>query len=123
VRYKRHPTRKHGVNWDQYFTIRHKVPGKDEEGLEIIKDKEEGLGWLSKGWTAKKAYKLLEELKENRKAGQGPQTLTEKRDLAAREREQAETENITFGHYFENSYYPAFQIGRKKSTTCKAKEH
>ena len=51
VRYKRHPTRKHGVNWDQYFTIRHKVPGKDEEGLEIIKDKEEGLGWASEGWT------------------------------------------------------------------------
>ena len=130
VRYKRHPTRKHGVNWDQYFTIRHKVPGKDEEGLEIIKDKEEGLGWASEGWTGSKAYALLKELKENHKAGKGPQTLKEKRDieqekrdLAAREREQAETENITFGHYFENSYYPAFQIGRKKSTTCKAKEH
>jgi integrase len=125
VRYRKHPSRKHGVNWDQYFTIRYKVPTgeKTAKGKDITTEKEEGLGWASKGWTAKKAYKLLEELQENRKAGQGPQTLSEKRDLAASEREQAEADNVTFGHYFEKTYFPTFQVGRKKSTTCKAKEH
>jgi len=35
VRYRKHPTRKHGVKMDQYFTIRYKLNGKDkEEGLD-----------------------------------------------------------------------------------------
>jgi hypothetical protein len=34
VRYKEHPTRKHGKQKDKYFYIRYKLNGKDkEEGL------------------------------------------------------------------------------------------
>ncbi len=121
VRYHEHETRKHGVKKDQYFTIRYKLNGKD---------KEEGLGWASDGWTAAKAYDRLRELKENRKVGEGPQTLgekraieQEKRDIAEQVRAQAEKENITFGYYFEKIYLPVFEVGRKKETTRKAKEH
>lgn len=121
VRYREHISRKHGVRRDQYFTIRYKLNGKD---------KEEGLGWASEDWTAAKAYDRLKELKENRKSGEGPQTLAEKREIESKRKESdkqaqelAEKENVTFGYYFENVYFPTFEIGRKKSTTRKGKEH
>ena len=104
VRYRQHDTRKHGAKWDQYFTIRYKHSGKD---------KEEGLGWASEGWTATKAYDRLKELKENRKTGEGPQTLAQKRELLDRQEEAIETEkkrqdkeSITFANYFINTYLP-----------------
>mgnify|MGYP000971734166 FL=1 len=78
VRYRQHPTRKHGVNFDRYFTIRYKV-----NGLE----KSEGLGWASEGWTEKKAAAILAELKANQTMGLGPATLTEKREIKRQEDE------------------------------------
>jgi len=111
VRYRKHPTRKNGVNLDQYFTIRYKLNGKD---------KEEGLGWAKEGWTAAKAYERLKELKENRKAGQGPQTLAEKRtieqekrDIAEQERTQAEKESVTFGQFMTETYQPQSKLDKK----------
>lgn len=102
VRYREHPTRKNGVRKDQYFTIRYKVNGKD---------KEEGLGWALENWTAAKAYERLKELKENRKSGEGLQTLAEKRELEQERREQAlieketlEKEEISFKQIFEGQY-------------------
>jgi integrase len=121
VRYHEHETRKHGVQHDKYFTIRYKLNKKD---------KEEGLGWASDGWTAAKAYDRLRELKENRKIGQGPQTLAEKREILkekkqaqAAHKERMEKENITFGQYWNNTYFPTYKIGRKESTTRKGQEH
>ena len=79
VRYRKHPTRKHGVNYDQYFIIRYKkLNGKD---------KEEGLGWASQGMTAAKAYDDLKVIKENIKRGQGPQSLAEKREILHEEKQ------------------------------------
>jgi len=90
------------VRKDQYFTIRYKVNGKD---------KEEGLGWALENWTAAKAYERLKELKENRKSGEGLQTLAEKRELEQERREQAlieketlEKEEISFKQIFEGQY-------------------
>jgi len=77
VRYREHETRKNGVKRDQYFTIRYKLAKKD---------KEEGLGWASQNWTAAKAYERLTELKENRKTGEGPQTLAEKREISGKQK-------------------------------------
>ncbi len=121
VRYREHETRKNGVKRDQYFTIRYKLVGKDRE---------EGLGWASENWTAAKAYDRLKELKENRKAGKGPQTLAEKREVEDKRKEAdkeaqdlADKESVTFGQYFEKVYFPTFEIGRKKDTTRKGKEH
>ena len=70
VRCKLHPTRRHGVNFDKYFSIRY----RNSECA-----KEEGLGWSSEGWTEKKAAAVLAELKANVTTGTGHQSLKEKR--------------------------------------------
>ena len=54
VRFRKHPTRKHGAKRDQYFTIRYQANGKRQE---------EALGWATGGWTAEKANARLAELK------------------------------------------------------------
>ncbi|MCX5847721.1 MAG: site-specific integrase [Deltaproteobacteria bacterium] len=114
VRYREHATRKHGVKKDQYFTIRYKLAGKDRE---------EGIGWASEDWTAAKAYDRLKELKANQKVGEGPQTLSEKRDLERDRRDQTEVEkdriekeNITFGHFMTETYLPQSERDKKAKT-------
>lgn len=114
VRYRKHPTRKNGVNLDQYFTIRYKLNGKD---------KEEGLGWASQNWTAVKAYQRLKELKENRKTGEGPQTMAEKRKILGERKEAdkqaqeiAEKENVTFGKFITETYLPQSKLDKKPKT-------
>jgi integrase len=72
IRYRLHNDRKHGVGYDKYFTIRYKIAGKE---------KSEGLGWASEGWSEKKAAAVLSELKANHTTGTGPTSLSEKRDL------------------------------------------
>lgn len=121
VRYREHETRKHGVQKDKYFFIRYKLNGRDRE---------EGLGWQSEGWTAAKAYDHLRELKENSRIGRGPQSLAEKREIERQRKEaekaaqeQAERENVTFSYYFEKVYFPTSKIGKKDETTRKETEH
>ena len=94
VRYREHPTRKHNGKPDRYFAIYRKVNGKMEE---------EGLGWSSEGWNAQKAQNLRSELMENKRRGEGPQSLKEKRELqeqareeAKKQKEQEQIENLTF---------------------------
>jgi len=119
VRYHEHETRKHGVKPDKYFTIRYKLNKKD---------KEEGLGWASDGWTASKAYDRLRELKENRKIGQGPQTLAEKREIETERRktekdelERIEREAITLGGFFNDSYLTQAQADKKDKSVYREK--
>ena len=114
VRYRKHPTRKHGVKMDQYFTIRYKINGKD---------KEEGLGWASEGWTEKKAYSSLKELKENKKAGAGPQTLGEKRGLLEKQKatelddqKRQEQEAVTVSVYCKDTYFPWVEKNKAANT-------
>ena len=125
VRYREHPARKNGVKRDQYFTIRYKVTTgkKNEKGKDIKTDKEEGLGWASENWTAAKAYERLKELKENQKAGQGPQTLAEKREIEDKRKEAnkqaqrlAEKENVTFGAFVTDTYLPQSERDKKAGT-------
>ena len=111
IRYRLHATRKHGVGFDKYFTIRYKVAGKE---------KSEGLGWATEGWTEKKAAAILSELKANHTTGTGPRTLTEKRELQTQtEQEEAKrlqeekARNITFGEIFTERYYPQVQHSTK----------
>ncbi|MBI5583494.1 MAG: site-specific integrase [Deltaproteobacteria bacterium] len=120
VRYREHATRKHGIHPDRYFVIRYKQKGVS---------KEEGLGWASeKGpdgkalWTAEIAAAKLAELKKAYKAGEGkPTRLSEARqvDQDRREREAAEKvrqekENLTFGQFFHETYYPAAKRDKKR---------
>lgn len=121
VRYRKHPTRKNGVKWDQYFTIRYKSNGRD---------KEEGLGWASEEWTPEKAYDQLNEIRQNIKTGSGPQSMAEKRDLerqrkeaVAKEKELAKIEATTFKQYFEEAYYPVAKMHKKESTYSKEEDH
>lgn len=116
VRYRKHPTRKNGgengVKFDQYFTIRYKLAGKD---------KEEGLGWASENWTAAKAYDRWKELKESRKSGEGPQTLAEKREelqaTKVADQEQAEREGLTISAYFDETYFKWAEGNKAPNTT------
>jgi len=80
VRYREHDSRKHGLLLDRYFIIRYRVDGKE---------KEEGLGWASEGWTLARAADTLSELKRNARTGDGEKTLGEKR-AKAEEAKQAE---------------------------------
>ena len=123
VRYRKHPTRKHGVKFDQYFTIRYKVRDGD-----IMKDKEEGLGWASEGWNAEKAFGQLTTLKENQKLGSGPKTLSDRRrmneeaDETARKREEEElarlaAEGESISEYFDNKYFPCAENDKAKNTS------
>lgn len=97
VRYRVHPTRKHGVNADRYFTIRYRLDGKIRE---------EGLGWASQGMTARKAANCLAKLIEARRTGEGAQTLAEQRELRRFERAQEERDALTFGQFFQETYFP-----------------
>jgi len=94
VRYREHETRKHGVRFDRYYSVRYKLNGKD---------KEEALGWASQGWTEQKAVERLAELKQNHRTGEGAQTLQEKREKSEQQRqaekeaaEQEKRDNMTF---------------------------
>lgn len=111
VRFREHPTRKHGVKKDQYFTIRYKQAGRD---------KEEGLGWASEGWTSAKAYERLSELKTNQKVGEGPQTMSEKRGMEAAkkvaqqaEQTRQEKEAVSFCDFFKHDYLPQARADKK----------
>lgn len=64
VRYREHPTRRHGARLDRYYTVRFSLDG--------IR-KEEGLGWASQGWTQQKAAEYRAEMIKSAKAG-GPRT-------------------------------------------------
>ena len=112
LRYREHETRKHGAGKkDRFYQLRHRVDGK------IL---EESLGWLSDGWTEEKCFKIVAEINNNKKTGEGPQSLKEKRQLEElkkhKEHIQAEAEKakqeklksqqITFNEvwtkYYEN---------------------
>jgi len=113
VRWREHPERKHGVNFDRYFVIRYKLDGKDRQ---------ESLGWASQGWTEQKANARLAELKEAQRTGQGAVTLAEKRQQAADARQAEaearateERENTTLAQVWEK-YLPVAQANKAAHT-------
>ena len=122
IRYYEHPTRKHGVGRDRYFSIRYTVDGKT---------KEEGLGWWSEGWNIERAIAERSKLKEAHRTGEGPSTLGEKREQAAmakaeaeRQRQFEESRNVTLSDYWPVYLTSAKLIadGKKKATTWRAEE-
>ncbi|RLB83565.1 MAG: site-specific integrase [Deltaproteobacteria bacterium] len=107
VRYRKHRTRKHGVAFDRYFTIRYFHEGKLRE---------EGLGWASDGWSAQKAALELAGLKRAQKRGEGAVTLAEKREAAKNEREIRATEGLTFAEIFNERYFPQTKADKDPQT-------
>ena len=92
VRFREHPTRKHGIRKDRYFFIRYRVSGKLRE---------EAVGWSSEGMTAQKAFTLLSNLKENIRAGAGAQTLSEMRQDRQNHAEQLPVTVATLWEQFK----------------------
>ncbi len=104
VRYKEHPTRKHGKRPDRYWCLQYKLRGKNIN---------ESVGWWSDGVTQSHCEALLAELRINWKSGQGPQTLKEmrhsnleKRAAEAAAEEAARHKNRTLAGFFEAEYWP-----------------
>lgn len=115
IRYREHPTRKKGKIPDKYYIIRYSINGKE---------KQEGIGWLTEGWTEQKANEILCELKQNQRTGEGPQTLAEKRELLQKKAEEENAKKqeeaikgITFKEVFEK--YINSNITDKKEYSIK----
>jgi integrase len=82
---------------DQYFWIRYSLRGGE---------KEEGIGWASDGFTAKKASLNLARLRElNSKEGI-ELSCKERKGRDAMRREKEDVSSITFKQIFEDYYYP-----------------
>jgi integrase len=121
VRFREHPTRKHGVKKDRYFAIYYKVGGVRHE---------EALGWATEGWTAQKALAQLSRLKEAHRLGEGPASLREKREAETTRRQQAEEdaqrearERHTLPEFFEQEFLPGAKLTLKAESVRKMEEH
>lgn len=121
IRYRKHPTRKHGVQADRYYAMFYKVDGKTIS---------EGMGWASEGVKPSECYQTFLELKRNRKNGTGPRTLSEKRAIADAERLEQEriwraekNANVSFKTFFEDTFLPDAKSRWTSETTRKAVEH
>ncbi|WDP88706.1 MAG: site-specific integrase [Desulfobacter sp.] len=120
VRYRKHPKRKHGIKFDQYFVITYKLDGVT---------KSEAIGWASEGHSASESFEKLCELKRNQKSGQGPRTIAEakqeaelKREQIKRERTAAEQKNKTLNQYWPE-YYKTAKKSKKKVSYEKEESH
>lgn len=110
IRYRLHPTRKHGKQFDRYYVIRYAVNGQK---------KQEALGWLSDGWTLEKVQAEFSKLKYGVKTGEGPQSLGEKRRQtkereveAERQRQEEARKGVTLAEYYERQYRPWKSLAR-----------
>ena len=119
VRYREHPTRKHGINKDRYFVIRFQFDGQRRE---------ERLGWASEGWTSEKASIELASLKKAKITGEGATSLKEKREIEnqrrqeeERQKERKKNESTIFSHYFDDSYLPVAESNKKKISIASEK--
>lgn len=109
IRYFEHPSRKYGKRADRYYALTYKLDGKTLC---------EGLGWESENHVPgesllARAERLLAQLRENRRLGSGPRTLTELREEAKEQREEEVRQNeaearrlVSLDSFFENTFKP-----------------
>ena len=121
VRYREHPTQKHGAVPDRYYVLAYWWQGKTVT---------EKIGWASEGWTPTKCFDLLTELRRNQSTGKGPCTLDEMREEAKRERDRVKKEadaqaklDISFKEFFEDDFMPDAETRWTPETARKAREH
>jgi len=114
VKYREHPTRRHGPRKDRYYIIHYRLGGKQ---------KNEAIGWASQGWTAERAAKLRIQLRENHRTGKGPQTLRElreqehqKRREEVRRKELGAREALSFEEVFSKGYRKLSQANKRPRT-------
>lgn len=118
IRVKEHPTRKHGIKPDIYYSCRFQFNGKRVNS---------GLGWSSEGWTQAKAIAELERLKNEAREGTGVETYRQKQVQADEEKkeqdrieqvqqEQEAKDNMPLSTYFDEIYFPAISQEKKHKT-------
>jgi len=107
VRFRKHKNRKHGVQFDKYFAIRYQRGGKR---------KEEGLGWLSEGWTAQKSALQLAELKNAYRTGDGHTRLAEKRKSVKQKKAKAKRRALSFQKIFTKQYFPQAKADKDRQS-------
>jgi len=107
VRARKHPTRKHGIRFDECYFIRYRVDGRQIEEM---------FGWLSQKKTAADAYQLLGELKDNARRGVAPRTLKEMRETNRESEKAAKAQALSFEDYFDNHYLPEAKQRKKAKT-------
>lgn len=79
IYYKKHPTRKHGIQFDKYRRAEYQHQGKR---ISI------NFGWESEGWTLLKCQSKMAEYRKNAKAGISPISLKEEREIEARKKSE-----------------------------------
>lgn len=127
LEYREHQKRKYGVRFDRYFRGRYKIDGKT---ITVV------FGWESeKARPGRESFrdacmKQLLELKTNAREGRGPVSIREKRAIAKKQRDQerqqserAAEKNISFGQFFEDTYWPIAQSSKKRESYRKEREH
>lgn len=105
IRYREHPTRRHGAQRDRYYSIRITVDGRLSE---------EALGWASQGWTLKRAQEELAKLRLAARTGEGPATLRQKRAAA---RQQAKRVDKTMADLWDRYAKDVVASTNKPTTT------
>ena len=114
VRYRKHSSRKNGVEFDRCYSIRYKIDGKD---------KEEVVGWGSEGTTPETAFLDLAKIRENIRKGIAPQSLAA---IRRQNEQQAEEEAkalrlqekaaITFSDFWDSEYFPEAKLEKRPTT-------
>ena len=108
IRYRKHPTRKRGVDFDRYYVIRYQRDGRTVD---------ERIGWASK---VKDAYRVaiarLAEINENIRTGRGPQSLKEARQALKQQREEDAIRSITFNEFWTRTYAPRAKENKMESS-------
>ena len=111
IRYREHPTRRHGTKLDRYYTIYYSIKSKDFS---------EGIGWSSDGVRQETCEKILITLRSNHKSGLGAKTYKEVRqaniDTTEAEKIQNQHEqSLTLKGIFEGAYLDAQLAKSEKS--------
>jgi integrase len=121
VRYREHPTRKHGAVPDRYYALTYWWQGKTMS---------EKVGWASEGWTPTKCFDLLGQIRHNQATHEGPCTLAElrqeedsKKEMARKERDSQAKLDISFKVFFGTVFFPDAKAGWSNETARKAEEH
>jgi len=114
IRYREHPSRKHGKKPDRYWCIQYKLNGRNIN---------EAVGWWSDGSSQNQCEELLSTLRVNQKSGQGPQTLKEMRDFNHEKRNAKEAAEKaardprrTLAGFCESEYLPSLRLNTKGRT-------
>jgi integrase len=106
LRYREHPTRKHGIRKDRFYQYRMMVDGRRVQ---------ESFGWMSEGWTENHCLVEIAKLKQARITGEGETTLKERRARAEAKRQAEQLELLTLGQVW-SEYLPQAKADRGETS-------